>query len=97
MMQNHCLAKSIGDAAWNQLIQYTTYKAASADRVVVMVDPRYTSQDCSGCGNRVKKELKDRVHRCGACELELDRDLNAALNILAAPRGSRLAGVGESP
>jgi putative transposase len=93
MMQNHCLAKSIGDAAWNQLIQYTTYKAASADRMVVMVDPRYTSQDCSGCGHRVKKALKERVHRCGACGVEIDRDVNAALNILA--RG--LAGVGESP
>lgn len=93
MMQNHCLAKSIGDAAWNQLIQYTTYKAASADRVVVLVDPRYTSQNCSGCGNRVKKGLRERVHRCGACRLELDRDVNAALNILA--RG--LAGIGSNP
>lgn len=93
MMQLHSLAKSIGDAAWNQLIQYTTYKAASADRLVVLVNPAYTSQDCSGCGNRDKKTLSERVHRCGACGLELDRDLNAALNILA--RG--LACVGLEP
>jgi putative transposase len=93
MMQNHCLAKSTGDGAWNQLVQYTTYKAASAGTVVVMVDPRYTSQDCSGCGVRVQKGLRERVHRCGTCGLELDRDVNAALNILA--RG--LSGVGESP
>lgn len=93
MMQNHCLAKSIGDAAWNQLIQYTTYKAVSADRSVVLVNPAYTSQDCSGCGNRAKKALSQRVHRCGKCGLELDRDLNAALNILA--RG--LACIGLEP
>lgn len=93
MMQNHCLAKSIGDAAWNQLIQYATYKAESADRTVVLVDPRYTSQDCSGCGNRAKKALSERMHRCGKCGLELDRDVNAALNILT--RG--LACVGANP
>lgn len=93
MMQLHSLSKSIGDAAWNQLIQYTTYKAASADRTVILVDPRYTSQDCSGCGNRQKKALSERVHRCGVCNLEMDRDLNASLNIL----GRGLASIGENP
>jgi putative transposase len=93
MMQLHTLAKSIGDAAWHQLIQYTTYKAESADRTVVLVDPRYTSQDCSGCGNRQKKALSERVHRCGVCNLEMDRDLNASLNILS--RG--LAAIGSNP
>jgi putative transposase len=93
MMQNHHLAKSIGDAAWRQLLQYTTYKAASADRRCVTVDPRHTSQDCSRCGERVKKGLRVRIHHCRACGLTLDRDVNASLNILA--RG--LAGIGANP
>jgi len=83
MLKNHCLAKSIADAAWNQVIQYTTYKAAEAGRVVVLVDPRGTSQRCSSCGTVVKKALSVRVHDCPACGLMLDRDQNAAINILA--------------
>lgn len=93
MVKLRSLAKSISDAAWNQLIQYTTYKAEKAGRTVVRVDPRYTSQDCSGCGERVQKSLSVRVHQCPRCGLEIDRDLNAALNIVA--RG--LACLGENP
>jgi putative transposase len=93
MMKLRSLAKSIGDAAWNQLIQYTTYKAVSADRRVLLVNPAYTSQDCSQCRDRVKKALSERVHRCSKCGLEMDRDLNASLNILT--RG--LACVGTNP
>ena len=83
MVKNHNLAKSISDAAWNQTIRYTTYKAECADRLCLKVNPAYTSQDCSGCGDRVKKQLSQRVHSCPKCGLEIDRDLNAALNILA--------------
>jgi len=83
MLKNHCLAKSIADAAWNQSIQYISYKAAEAGRVVVLVDPRGTSQRCSSCGTVVKKELRVRVHTCPACGLTIDRDVNAAINILA--------------
>jgi putative transposase len=93
MVKNHSLAKSISDAAWSQLVQYTTYKAADAGRACVLVDPRYTSQDCSGFGERVNKDLAVRIHDCPHCGLVLDRDLNAALNILA--RG--LASLGVSP
>ena len=82
MLQNHCLAKSISDAAWNQLIAYTTYKAENAGHVVVSVDPRNTSQMCSGCGTMVEKSLSVRVHVCPACGLVMDRDENAANNIL---------------
>ena len=82
MLQNHCLAKSISDAAWNQLIQYTTYKAENAGRVVVLVDPCNTSKQCSGCGTMVEKSLADRVHTCPVCGLVMDRDENAANNIL---------------
>ena len=82
MVQNHHLAKSIVDASWNKLIQYTTYKAEEAGGKVVLVDPKNTSQMCSRCGMLVKKDLSVRVHECWNCGLTIDRDLNAALNIL---------------
>jgi putative transposase len=82
MLKNHCLAKSIADAAWSQLIQFTTYKAEWAGRRAVQVDPRNTSQMCSGCGEIVEKSLSVRVHDCPGCGLVLDRDHNAAINIL---------------
>jgi putative transposase len=83
MLKNHHLAKSISDAAWNQLIQYTTYKAEWAGRCVRQVNPRNTSQVCSGCGSIVEKDLSVRLHDCSGCGLVLDRDHNAAINILA--------------
>jgi putative transposase len=82
MLQNHHLAKSIQDAAWRQLIQYTTYKAENAGREVVLVEPRNTSQICSGCDEIVEKSLAVRVHECPFCGLVMDRDENAAINIL---------------
>jgi putative transposase len=78
---NHHLAKSIGDAAWSQLIQYTQYKAVNAGRVCELVDPRGTSQRCSGCQTVVQKDLSVRVHDCPSCGLVIDRDLNASINI----------------
>jgi putative transposase len=75
--------KSIGDAAWHQFVQFTTSKAEDAGRSVVLVDPRNTTKACSGCGEMVPKSLSVRVHRCPQCGLVLDRDHNAALNILA--------------
>ena len=85
--------KSISDAAWGQLIKYTAYKAEWAGRSVVKVDPRNTTQMCSCCGRIVPKDLSVRIHSCPYCHLEIDRDLNASLNILA--RG--LACLGERP
>lgn len=82
MLKNHCLAKSIQDAAWNQLVQYTTYKAEYAGRSCVLVDPRNTSKACSQCGCLVEKDLGVRIHSCPHCGLQMDRDLNAAINIL---------------
>ena len=92
MMANHHLAKSIGDAAWNQLMTYTAYKAENAGRTMVKVDPRGTSQRCSQCGEVVKKSLSVRTHVC-ACGCVLDRPLqtrdhNATINILALGRKS---------
>jgi len=85
--------KGISDAAWNQLVRLTQAKAEWAGRTVVKVDPRNTSQMCSGCGEIVKKDLSVRIHECPHCGLVLNRDLNAALNILA--RG--LVRLGENP
>ena len=82
MVHNHCLAKSIHDAAWSQFATFVAYKAAYAGRAFVAVNPAYTSQDCSQCGHREKKSLSQRVHTCVCCGLTLDRDHNAALNIL---------------
>jgi putative transposase len=64
------------------LIQYTTYKAENAGRVVILVEPRNTSKQCSGCGEMVEKSLDIRVHECPECGLIMDRDQNAAINIL---------------
>jgi len=83
MVQNHCLAKSISDASWTQFRNSLTMKAESAGRLVVAVNPAYTSQDCSACGYRAKKRLSERWHHCPMCGLVLDRDTNAAVNINA--------------
>jgi len=92
MVKNHNLAKHIMDHAWGRLIQFTTYKAARAGKSVELVDSRYTSQRCSGCGIIVPKTLKDRVHECTKCGLRLDRDHNAALNILTLGLRGRACG-----
>jgi putative transposase len=81
MQQNHYLAKSIGDAAWTQFINATQNKAEEAGSIVVLVNPKNTTQECSRCGQIVKKELKDRIHSCD-CGYVADRDENAAINIL---------------
>lgn len=83
MVHNHCLAKSIQDAAWSQFTTFVSYKAACAGRAFVAINPAYTSQDCSRCGHRQKKTLAERVHSCACCGLTLGRDHNAALNILS--------------
>ncbi len=82
MLGNHCLAKSISDASWGMFRNVLASKAENAGRKYAEVDPRWTSQDCSGCKTRVKKKLSERVHYCPNCGLSLDRDTNAAINIL---------------
>lgn len=76
------LAKSILDAAWGELIRQVSYKAESAGRWAIPVNPKGTTINCSGCGGRVVKTLAERTHNCPRCGLVLDRDHNAALNIL---------------
>jgi IS605 OrfB family transposase len=86
------LNKSIVDAGWGIFQQFCAYKAASAGREVLFVNPRYTSQVCSGCGQVRKKELSERWHSC-ECGTELDRDHNSAINILRLGRSQR----GDAP
>ncbi len=83
MVRNHHLAQSITDSCWGKFFDLLSYKAEEAGREVVKVNPRNTSQICSGCGEKVEKTLADRIHACPYCGLVLDRDENAAINILA--------------
>jgi putative transposase len=76
------LAKSVMDAGWAIFLAMIAYKAASAGRIFLAVNPKGTTQLCSACGTRVVKGLSQRWHSCPQCGLELDRDENAARNIL---------------
>jgi len=75
--------KSIDDAAWRMFLNLLDYKAAYAGKKVIKINPAYTSQTCSRCGNRHKLKLSDRIFHCPVCGLSLNRDHNAAINILA--------------
>ncbi|MEG4071283.1 transposase [Microcoleus sp. Pol14C2] len=90
MVKNYKLAKSISDAAWSEFAQWLQYFGKVYGKTVIAVGPHYTSQDCSNCGNFVKKTLSTRTHICG-CGAILDRDHNAARNILA--KGLKQAGI----
>ena len=91
MVHNHCLSKSIYDAAWTGFFFCLTYKAENAGRIERKENPAYTTQDCSGCGHRQIMPLSERIYRCPCCGMVKNRDWNAALNILA--RG--LASIGN--
>ena len=83
------LNKSIRDAGWGGFRSILACKAACAGKRVEAVPPAFTSQDCSGCGARVPKGLRVRTHVCPSCGLVLDRDANAARNILRAGQARR--------
>jgi putative transposase len=83
MVKNRHLSKSIHDAGWGTFLRWVKAYAAIHDSPVMAVPPAYTSQDCSECGTRVKKTLSVRTHICTGCGIVLDRDQNAALNILS--------------
>ena len=76
------LNRSLADSGLSQFTKILVDKAESAGRLVVMVDPKGTSQECSGCGTKVKKTLKIRRHKCSVCGLDIHRDHNAARNVL---------------
>ncbi len=81
MVKNHCLAKSISDAGWDQFRQWLEHFARKFGKLAIAVSPDYTSQECSKCKRVVKKSLSTRTHVC-ECGCILHRDWNAALNIL---------------
>ena len=81
LVKNHCLAKSINDAGWYQFRKWLEYFGVKFGRITIAVNPAYTSQECSSCGNQVQKSLSMRTHVC-KCGFILDRDWNAAINIL---------------
>lgn len=93
LVKNRRLSKSISDAAWTQFTGWIERYGMLYKRPVVAVPPQYTSSDCSGCGTRVKKTLSVRTHICPnpKCQLVIDRDENAALNILV--KGLNQAGL----
>jgi putative transposase len=101
LLKNHCLAKSIADAGWYQFRQWIEYFATKFGKLAVAVPPQYTSQECSQCKAIVKKSLSTRTHVC-SCGLTLQRDWNAAINILLKAKSrdgqsrSNADGVGTS-
>jgi putative transposase len=94
MLKNHHRAKSISDAGWSAFLSILTFKAAGAGKRVHAVEPAYTSQRCSGCGRVAYKGLSVRWHQCPSedCGVSLDRDHNAALNILALGKQEEVGG-----
>jgi len=78
MVKNHKLAQSIMDASWGTFIQKLEYKC----KILVHVPAKNTTIDCCRCGNKVPKSLAIRIHRCNVCNLVIDRDYNASINIL---------------
>ena len=83
LVKNHCLAKSINDVGWYQFRKWLEHFGVKFGKITIAVNPAYTSQECSSCGARVKKSLSTRTHIC-KCGFVLDRDWNAAINILKA-------------
>jgi IS605 OrfB family transposase len=89
LVRNRHLAKAISDVGWSRFRRWVEYYGRLHGIPVLAVPPQYTSQDCSGCGKRVRKSLSMRTHVCPHCGLILDRDHNAARMILE--RGLALA------
>jgi putative transposase len=83
MNHNRHLALSSHDAGFGLLRQMLAYKAEEAGIAIITVNPANTTQACSRCGKIVPKDLSVRVHECPDCGLVLDRDVNAARNILS--------------
>ena len=90
MVKNHYLAKSISDASWARFLWWIQHYAQAAGVVAVAVSSKWATQQCSGCKHRVQKSLSVRTHRWPQCGLWLDRDHNAAKNILRASLPSLL-------
>ncbi len=97
--KGHSRAKHrhIHDASWSKFIFMLSYKAVSAGRRLIKVDPRNTTQRCSACGSIVKKKLSNRGHKCPHCGFSCDRDYNASQNILIAGMEQSIAPIESKP
>ena len=84
------LRRHVSDAGWRDFLSKLAYKAQSAGKLAIFVDPRGTSQECGACGARVPKTLADRAHLCPQCGFTTDRDVNASVVI-------RKRGTGRAP
>jgi putative transposase len=84
MARNHHLARSIHDASWSAFLGILEDKAERAGHQVIRVPSRFTTQQCSRCGEYIQKSLSVRTHICPHCGLVEDRDVNAAKNIVQA-------------
>jgi len=92
------LHRSIQDASWGQFLGILSGKAESAGSRIIRVEARGTTQLCSDCGHWVQKGIRQRWHSCPHCGLEMDRDLNASLNVFKKGMGSPIGkGAGSSP
>jgi putative transposase len=89
--------RNIHDASWSKFIFMLSYKAESAGRKLIKVDPRNTTQRCSNCGSIVPKEESVRVHECPYCGFSCDRDYNASRNILIAGMEQPIAPIEPKP
>lgn len=97
MVRNRKLAKSIHDAGWGIFLQWVKRYVFLHDIPVIAVPPHFTSQNCSACGTKVQKSLSVRTHICTGCGVVLDRDQNAALNILSKALDGTEGHSGTSP
>jgi putative transposase len=99
MVGNHCLARAIHNASWSAFRSMVQYKASAYGRTVIAVSRWLpSSKTCSGCGQvKTAMSLHERVFRCDTCGLVLDRDVNAARNIVAAGRAVAACGAGVRP
>jgi putative transposase len=89
--------RGFGENAVAQFLTILKGKAESAGRLWVEVEAAYTTQACSSCGVLVPKTLSERVHKCPACSFEIDRDVNAALNILSLGKKQGLSLIKRKP
>ena len=87
MVRSPLFSRAIGDASWSKFLGFLSYKAEGAGATLIRVNPKNTSQRCSGCQEPVPKSLAVRTHSCPHCGLVMDRDHNAAMNILQAVAG----------
>jgi putative transposase len=94
---NRGMHRSIHDASWSKFIFMLSYKAQSAGRKLIKVDPKNTTQRCSACGGIVKKDLSVRVHECPNCGFSCNRDYNASRNILITGMEQPVAPIESKP